>query len=132
MPHDADQLVRDFIAGLGESTEADIAQYRRYLAAYVVWDTGTRVLEGIEACVAHLEGAATAYGVATWSADILHQTSSEGVVLNERVDHVFRPDGSFLADLRVMGVFEVAGGAIRAWRDYYDPSTLMNALKGKD
>jgi limonene-1,2-epoxide hydrolase len=50
-------------------------------------------------------------------------------VLNERVD-------SFIVNGRpvvvpVAGVFEISGGKIKAWRDYFDLATYMNQLKGK-
>jgi len=60
-------------------------------------------------------------------ADILHQAENGDALLNERIDRVFRPDGSHLADLRVAATFEIRAGRIAAWRDYYDPSTLVAA-----
>ena len=49
---------------------------------------------------------------------VLNIAASGPVVLTERVD-VFRlPGKSF--ELPVMGTFEVSGGKINAWRDYFD------------
>ena len=50
-------------------------------------------------------------------------------MFNERVD-------SFIVNGRpvvvpVAGVFEISGGKIKAWRDYFDLATYMNQLKGK-
>ena len=55
--------------------------------------------------------------------------SAGATVFNERVD-------SFLVNGRsvvvpVAGVFEISGGKIKAWRDYFDLATYMNQLKGK-
>jgi len=47
----------------------------------------------------------------------------QGLVMNERTDR-FLIDGSWLT-LPVMGVFEVAEGRIRAWRDYFDMQPLQ-------
>ena len=49
-----------------------------------------------------------------------------GTVLTERVD-VFRFPGKEIS-LPVMGTFEVAGGKIAAWRDYFDMNQFMSQL----
>ena len=50
------------------------------------------------------------------------------VVLTERVD-VFVAPGKRL-ELPVMGTFELRGGRIAAWRDYFDLQSFMTALAG--
>jgi limonene-1,2-epoxide hydrolase len=41
-------------------------------------------------------------------------------VLTERLDRFERADGSQIGAVMVMGIFEVEGDHIVAWRDYYD------------
>jgi limonene-1,2-epoxide hydrolase len=48
------------------------------------------------------------------------------VVLNERVDRFSTPQRTI--ELPVMGTFEVAGGLITAWRDYFDLNQFMSQL----
>ena len=49
-----------------------------------------------------------------------HQTENgSGVVMNERTDRFLLADGRW-AEAPVMGVFELEGGKIKAWRDYFD------------
>jgi limonene-1,2-epoxide hydrolase len=48
-----------------------------------------------------------------------------GVVMNERVDSFQQRDGKRM-HIPVMGVFEVNGGLIQSWRDYFDRAA-MNA-----
>jgi len=60
---------------------------------------------------------------------ILSTASAGATVFNERVD-------SFIVNGRpvvvpVAGVFEISGGKIKAWRDYFDLATYMNQIKGK-
>lgn len=43
---------------------------------------------------------------------------AEGVVMNERTDRLHM-NGDWV-ELPVMGVFELQGGKISAWRDYFD------------
>jgi limonene-1,2-epoxide hydrolase len=50
---------------------------------------------------------------------VLHTASAGNVVFNERVD-VFDLGNGKTISLPVAGVFEVSGGKIAAWRDYFD------------
>jgi limonene-1,2-epoxide hydrolase len=56
-----------------------------------------------------------------------HQAEAGGAVLNERTDRFRLADGRAI-EIRVMGVFEVDGGRIRAWRDYFDLAQFMSQL----
>ena len=49
---------------------------------------------------------------------ILHTASNGNVVFNERVD-MFDQGGKHM-ELPVAGVFEISGGKIAKWRDYFD------------
>ncbi|HVB82971.1 MAG TPA: limonene-1,2-epoxide hydrolase family protein [Candidatus Binataceae bacterium] len=60
---------------------------------------------------------------------ILATASAGTTVFNERVD-------SFVVNGRpvvvpVAGVFELHGGKIKAWRDYFDLATYINQVQGK-
>jgi limonene-1,2-epoxide hydrolase len=50
---------------------------------------------------------------------ILKTAAAGNVVFNERVDIFDLKDGKHIS-LPVAGVFEVTGGKISAWRDYFD------------
>lgn len=54
----------------------------------------------------------------TVTVDFRHLVTAGRVVLTERVDGWVSDNGT--ATLRVAGVFEVDGGVITAWRDYFD------------
>jgi limonene-1,2-epoxide hydrolase len=59
---------------------------------------------------------------ATWAEwEMLNISESGNVVLTERVDR-FEMAGNRI-ELPVAGVFEIDGGKIRAWRDYFDMPT---------
>src|SRR5277367_218175 len=60
---------------------------------------------------------------------ILASASAGATVLNERVD-LFVINGRSVA-IPVAGVFEISGGKIKAWRDYFDLATYVNQVKGK-
>lgn len=50
------------------------------------------------------------------------------VVMTERVDVFKLPDRSF--ELQVMGTFEITGGRISAWRDYFDLNQFTSRMSG--
>lgn len=52
--------------------------------------------------------------------DMLKIDQVDNRVWTERVDYLRRKDGSLLAAIRVLGIFEVNGDRITAWRDYFD------------
>lgn len=57
---------------------------------------------------------------------VLHTVESGTIVMNERVDTmVIR--GKTVA-VPTMGIFEVRGGKIAAWRDYFDLETLEDQM----
>ena len=62
---------------------------------------------------------------------VSHQTeNAQGVVMNERIDRFhLKANGNWL-ELPVMGVFEVADGKIKAWRDYFDMAGFSAQMGG--
>jgi limonene-1,2-epoxide hydrolase len=50
--------------------------------------------------------------------EVRHQVATATVVLNERTDHITLNGQAVV--LPICGVFEIAGGRITAWREYYD------------
>ncbi len=66
-------------------------------------------------------------GMATQIEFLVHHQSAAGnVVMNERTDRFLMANGWL--ELRVMGVFEVEGDEITAWRDYFDMSQFTSQL----
>jgi limonene-1,2-epoxide hydrolase len=58
--------------------------------------------------------------------EILHLVESGDLVMAERVDRGRASAKPFA--LPVVGVFELEGGKIRAWRDYFDLATYTKAV----
>ena len=55
-----------------------------------------------------------------------HIVAQGDVVLTERVDHFVSVQRT--VSLPVMGTFELSGGLISAWRDYFDLNQFMSQL----
>ncbi len=59
---------------------------------------------------------------------IVHRELSNGdLVMNERTDR-FLVEGDRWLELPVAGVFELRGGLIARWRDYFDLETIMKQM----
>ncbi len=58
---------------------------------------------------------------------VLNTAANGNVVLNERVD-IFDLGGGKKIELPVAGVFEVQGGKIAKWRDYFDMAMYTKQL----
>ena len=57
---------------------------------------------------------------------VINIAANGPVVMTERVDVFKLPDKSF--ELPVMGTFEVRGGKISAWRDYFDLNQFTSRM----
>lgn len=69
--------------------------------------------------------------LATWTDtdwEILNIAEVDGVVFCERLDKTKTTNGD--VDLPCVGVFEIQGGKIRVWRDYFDMNTFTSAMQG--
>ena len=60
--------------------------------------------------------------------EMVHLLAEGDVVMTERVDHFVMADRDI--GLPVMGTFEVRGGRIVAWRDYFDMNQLTTMIQG--
>ena len=67
--------------------------------------------------------------IASWTEthwEILNITEDNGIVFCERLDKTRSANGD--VDLPCFGVFEMEGGKIRVWRDYFDFGTYVKAM----
>jgi limonene-1,2-epoxide hydrolase len=67
--------------------------------------------------------------IGAWSEakfDVLNLVSAGDTVLAERVDRI-RAGGKSV-DLPCVGVFELEGGKIKRWRDYFDLASYQRAM----
>jgi limonene-1,2-epoxide hydrolase len=94
---------------------------RRWFTPKTVWvNEGVSSATGIEEAIAFLERPNRSQAIAAVHFDILAIAADGNRVLTERLDRFVRADGSEIAAARVMGIFEVEGDKIVAWRDYFD------------
>lgn len=97
------------------------AAIRRWFNPSTVWvNEGVSTTTGIEEAVAFLERPGRSPDIAAVHFDMLAIAADGNRVLTERLDRFVRADGSAIAAVKVMGIFEVDGDCIVAWRDYFD------------
>ena len=83
--------------------------------------------EGLEAIRKTIEGF---IGMAQQIEFVVHHQTenAQGVVMNERTDRFLI--GEKWAEAPVMGVFEIEGDKIKAWRDYFDLAQFSSEMGG--
>lgn len=114
------EIVSVFCATFADS-EGETA-IRRWFTPETVWvNVGLSTTTGIEEAVRRPRSS----NVAAVHFDMLAIAADGNRVLTERVDRFVRADGSEIAALMVMGIFEIEGNHIVRWRDYFD----VNAAK---
>jgi limonene-1,2-epoxide hydrolase len=71
----------------------------------------------------------TLFSLRSFRMENLGMASKGNTVYVERIDHLTFPDGRTLP-LRVFGVFEIEGGLIKEWREYFDRATVTRFSEG--
>ena len=121
----AEQVVNAFIAAIGAKDEATAMALVAEACYYDNVPIGSMV--GKAKMAEFLAPTFRSKGPVEF--EIVRQTTSGNIVMNERVDK-FMAKGRQLA-LPVAGVFEVNDGLITFWRDYFDNGMFMKQLKGE-
>ena len=115
-----EQLVNRFLAQWAEP-EGFAQSFRDcFTDATVYENVGMSKTTGIAEAVAFADEFTQANSGGTIRVDSLVSAANGNTVLNERIDHIVLGDGTVQMSFRVVGVFEIEGGKITGWRDYFD------------
>lgn len=105
---------------------------RRWFTPKTVWvNEGVSTTTGIEEAIAFVERPGRSPDIAAVHFDMLAIAATGNRVLTERIDRFVRTDGSTIAAVQLMGIFEVEGGCIIAWRDYFDVNFAKKISKSQ-
>lgn len=122
MSTNAEQVVRDFLTAWPRK---DVDELMSFFAPDAVYhNVPVKPLVGSAAIRGAFQGFCDMMNEGI-ELDVLHVVSNGDVVMAERIDR-FRWNGRRL-DLPVCGVFEVRGGKIVKFRDYFDYSSWYEA-----
>lgn len=116
-------IVREFLTAMGPTPEDVRAAVDRYLTDDCVWENpGAPVCRGKGEILALMPA-----DFARLEVRFRHLATAADTVLAERVENMFRVDGTPIAlNLKVMAAFELRAGRISAWRDYFDSTNLIS------
>ena len=127
----ATETVKAFCVQFSKSKLGMHEAIRAYFTPKTVWENvGLAVTTGIDDALGVLAQFDQAMGIDAIDIEMLAIAADGDRVLTERIDHLRRADGLEVWDPRVMGIFEIEDGRIRAWRDYFDSAkaqSLANA-----
>lgn len=118
-----EQVVREFLAAWSRLDVEELVGYFTPDGTY--YNMPLTPVSGHDALRQFIAGFAGGWASTDW--EVLHLVSNGDVVIAERVDRTVTKDGKPV-DLPCCGVFELEGGKIRVWRDYFDMGTYMKAL----
>jgi limonene-1,2-epoxide hydrolase len=119
-------LVQDFFSSWSRSFESMIAGFEASIAKNcLLQQTKTPDLNGLDAIVAFLKQVRDAGVFETIEVEIRNLIVTDRYVISERVDYLRNRDGKVVATCPCVGVMEIRGGRIAAWRDYFDSADMQ-------
>jgi limonene-1,2-epoxide hydrolase len=121
---DNEKVIRDFIAAWSRLNVDEIVSY--FAEDGVYHNMPTQPVKGH----ANLRNFIAAF-LKSWSKtdwDVLNIMAKGDVVIAERLDRTIAMGKK--VDLPCCGVFEMANGKIKVWRDYFDMATYTRAMQG--
>lgn len=116
------QIITDFIAAWSRLDADELIEYFTDDGTY--YNMPAQPVTGKDNVKKLIESFLTTWTETQW--DIIHLVSSGDVVIAERLDRTKLGDKS--VDLPCCGVFEMEGGKIKVWRDYFNMETYVSAL----
>lgn len=119
---DNEQLIRDFIADWSTLNVDTIVGY--FAPDGVYHNMMNQPVQGHENLRRFIGGFIKNWTKTDW--DILNLLGDDDVVVAERLDRT--SIGERPVNLPCCGVFEMQGGKIKVWRDYFDLATYTHAL----
>ncbi len=119
---DNEKIIREFIQAWSRLEPTELSSYFAEDGVYHNMPTGpVGGRENVEKMIRDF--------TATWTEtkwEILNLVSAGDVVIAERLDRTKAGEKS--VDLPCTGVFEMEGGKIKVWRDYFDIGTYVMAM----
>ena len=117
-----EQIVRDFICAWSRLDADELAGF--FSEDGVYHNMPMQPVKGRENVRRLIKGFLSTWTQTDW--EIRNLVSAGNVVIAERVDRTRA--GAKVVDLPCTGVFELEGGKIKEWRDYFDFATYQRAV----
>lgn len=121
---DNEKTIRNFIAAWSRLNVDEIVSY--FAEDGVYHNMPTQPVKGHAALRQFIAAFLKMWSKTDW--DVLNIMSKGDVVIAERLDRTVAMGKNI--DLPCCGVFEMANGKIKVWRDYFDMATYTKSLQG--
>ncbi len=115
-------LIKSFIEAWSRLDAKELAAFFTEDGVYHNMPTGP--VAGRANIEQFIQGFSAPWTETTW--DLIHIASTGNIVFAERLDRTQAGEKS--VDLPCLGVFEIEGGKIKIWRDYFDIATYQAGL----
>ena len=120
-------VVREFCSVLSDGREGLHRAIRQWFTPETVWiNVGLATTTGAEEAIGLMKQLEGSMGIDSLRIEILSIAATGNKVLTERRDIMIGASGEELSNDPVMGIFEVEGDHIVAWRDYFDSATALS------
>ena len=116
-------IIKEFIEAWSSLDADRLAEYFTEDGTY--HNMPTQPVSGKENVRAFIKGFLATWTETQW--DVLNILGEGDLVIAERLDRTKTSLGN--VDLPCTGVFEMEGGKIRVWRDYFDLNAFMAAMQ---
>jgi len=117
-----ERIIREFVKAWSRLDAEELVAYFTEDGTYHNMPMGP--VTGRENVEQLIRGFTGAWTETEW--DLIHIACSGDLVFTERLDRTRAGDKS--VDLPCLGVFEMEGGKIKVWRDYFDMATYQNGM----
>lgn len=119
-----DEVLAFFRESSGSKEDMMSAMQSRFTAETLWENVGVATTVGLDQANQFVEGFLARIAFERCEVVVHHAAATGNVVLTERSDIFYGPDGQEMLSLRLMGALEMDGSHIVAWRDYFDTSGL--------
>ncbi|MBB35905.1 MAG: hypothetical protein CME88_00390 [Hirschia sp.] len=98
-----------------------LSSMERRFTDQTIWENvGISRTVGFSEAKAFMDGFAQMKPIESGEVIVHHAAEAGNIVLTERTDNFHDKSGNLIVSLKLMGVFEMEGPKIIAWRDYFD------------
>lgn len=118
-----ESIIREFVAAWSRLNARELANYFTEDGTY--YNIPAQPVSGRENVQQFIAGFTSNWTRTDW--DLLHICARGNLVFTERLDRT--KVGEIAVDLPCCGVFEMEGGKIKIWRDYFDMATFTRPFE---
>ena len=126
---EAIEVVEAFLGSVNTSHADSLAAIEKFCTDDCIWkNSGLPTQTGKTAMQGFLDKFRAVSGLGQVDVEMLAISADGATVLTERIDHLKTDDGTLVMSIALMGRFDVRGGRIALWSDYFDATPFQPML----